>query len=201
MTRARAGYTLIEVMTAVVVMTIGATGILAMQGASVRANEDASETSVALNFGATWLERIKRDARLWIDTGNTALRTAPTRYLVTVNTNPGAYFVPTSTANESPGADHYGFDTTAPAQIRYCVNLRLTVVHAYNPLTQGADVTTDANALRADLRIWWHRRSEDANRASPACLDAALTDSQAQLNRLRKHYLSTVVNWRAPGWP
>ena len=41
------GYTLIEVMTAVVVMTIGATGILAMQGASVRSNQDANETSVA----------------------------------------------------------------------------------------------------------------------------------------------------------
>lgn len=204
MSRRSRGYTLIEIMIAVVVLTIGATGILAMQGASVRSNRDASETSTAINWATTWVERIKRDARLWLSAtggapgGNADL--ASTRYLLEVNTNPGVYVIPATVAPESNGADFYGFDSRVAANIRFCVNTRFTVAHAFNPLTQGVNPATDANAIRADVRVWWHRNSEDANRSLFPCMTTTLTNAQAALPQLRKHYLSTVVSWRTPSW-
>ena len=190
-------------MTAVVVMTIGAAGILAMQGASVHANQDANETSTAVTFATNWMERVKRDARLWTRTGNTALE--QTRYLRMVNTNAGTWFLPQSTASESAAADYFGFDTLDRNRARFCVNLRTTVVHAFNPLTGTNLLTTDANALRVDLRVWWHRATADAERKDLFC-EPSTTGNAASValpaaQRVRRHFLSTVVSWREPGWP
>jgi len=200
MSRARAGYTLIEIMTAVFIMTIGAAGILAMQGASVRSNQDANETTTAINFATTWVERVKRDARLWTEVGGVAL--AKTRYLSVVTTSPNTWFLPISTPNESAGASYHGFDTPTTALIRFCVNLKLVVVHAYNPITSGV-AATDANAIRADVRVWWHRAASDINRATPECKPSAAnaaSDALPNEPRIRRQFLSTVVSWRAVGW-
>lgn len=204
------GFTLVEVMTAVVVMTIGATGILAMQGASIQSNQDAFETSAAVNFGATWLERIKRDARLWTAPGNAALaNTVYMRGLAAAAST--AWFVPDPavvgnalSTFESPAANFQGFDTVVTAAnestLRFCVNLRLTVAHAYSGLTGGSIATTDADAVRADVRVWWHRASDDANRRRK-CTTAPLSEDEIKSPSIRKQYLSTVVRWRSPGWP
>jgi prepilin-type N-terminal cleavage/methylation domain-containing protein len=201
----RAGYTLIEVMTAVVVMTIGATGIVAMQGAAVHANQEANDVSTANNFAATWLERLKRDGRLWIANGNTDL--GNTTWLKTVNTSSNTWFVPNAAdaaALEQPAADYQGFDTSTDFDVnaRFCANVRLVVVQAYNPLTSGVSLTTDANAVRSDVRVWWWRSGQDADRSKVAkCRDGGLSDANAALPYIRSAYLTNVISWRAPGWP
>lgn len=208
----RAGYTLIEVMTAVVVMTIGATGIVAMQGAAVRANQDANELSNAVNFASTWVERIKRDARRWNANGGTDLAAANNAWLNRAVTNNGQWFVPATVAPEQPAADINGYDTASEfltvnngdPLAYFCANVRLTVVQAFNPLTNTFDPINDTNAIRADVRVWWFRASNEA-RDDLTCRGAVLPD--AQLNtagtawRYRKTYLSNVVSWKAPGWP
>jgi prepilin-type N-terminal cleavage/methylation domain-containing protein len=207
---AQKGFTLIEVMTAVVVMTIGATGILAMQGASIHSNQDAFETAAAVNFGMTWLERIKRDARLWTTPGNADLLN--TVYLRGLNDEDATdWFVPNPTLAgnevmddfESPAANYQGFDTLVTAananNLRFCVNLKLTVAHAYNALTGSSVASTDADAVRVDVRVWWHRSSDDASRTR-ACA-GALTALEIASPAIRKQYLSTVVRARAAGWP
>ncbi len=208
----RAGYTLIEVMTAVVVMTVGATGIVAMQGAAVRANQDANETSNAINFASTWIERIKRDSRLWITTGSADL--ANTAWLNNATAgdvaNP-SWFVPTTIAPEQAAADIFGYDTPnefttqtdADAPLAYfCVNLRMSVTQAFNVASPTVVApATDANAIRADVRVWWYRNSSDANRSARTCRSGALNAAQLASYAYRKTYLSNVVSWRAPGWP
>jgi type IV pilus assembly protein PilV len=188
---------MLEIMISVVVMTIGATGILAMQGASVRSNQDASETSVALNFATTWMERIKRDARLWTQQTNSSLINN-TKYLKLLNTAPNVWTVPTTTAPESAGADYFGFDTpVATGDVRYCVNVRFRAAHF---------LSNQWDAVRADVMVWWHRNAQDSTRNIQACA-TALTDAQVQSltaadRKLRKHLLSTVVTWRDPTvWP
>ena len=83
----RAGYTLIEVMAAVAVMTVGATGIVMLQGATQHANQDAYEASVALNFANTWIERVKRDALNWRTQGTSPTNLNATKYLQLAQTN------------------------------------------------------------------------------------------------------------------
>ncbi|MET0286230.1 MAG: prepilin-type N-terminal cleavage/methylation domain-containing protein [Polyangiales bacterium] len=209
----RAGYTLIEVMTAVVVMTIGASGIVAMQGAAVRANQDANETTNAVNFASTWIERIKRDGRRWNATGSADL--ANTQWLQSALTNPATppWFVPTSLlAPEQPAADLYGYDTSSEfitqnngdPLANFCVNLRMTVVQSLNPLN-SFNPASEANAVRADVRVWWFRNASDTDRSSRTCRSGVLTaqelDSPGTSWRFRKTYLSNVVGWRAVGWP
>jgi prepilin-type N-terminal cleavage/methylation domain-containing protein len=207
----RGGYTLIEVMTAVVVMTIGTAGILAMQGATTRSNQDAYESGIAANFATTWLERLKRDARLWTSTGNAGL--ANTAWLNgTINVDRSAagfpeYFVPApvmagTNVLESPGADYFGFDTVDVASIHYCVNVSLVLAHAFNP-AGGLNLAQDANALQAAVRVWWYRWGPDANRGAVAngCLAAPLTAAQNADRAIRKQYYATIVSWREPGWP
>lgn len=196
--RALAGYTMLEIMISVVVMTIGATGILAMQGASVRSNQDASETTIAINFATTWMERIKRDARSWNAIGTADLGGTNTQYLKLAATAPGVWTVPTTTAPESAGADYFGFDTQVAADIRYCVNVRFTPAHTF-----GGNV----NAIRADVVVWWHRSSSnDTARANAACATALTASQIASVTpddrKLRKHFLSTIVTWKDPStWP
>ena len=199
--RALAGYTMLEIMISVVVMTIGATGILAMQGASVRSNQDASETTVAINFATTWMERIKRDARSWNLIGTADLGGTNTQYLKLAATANGVWSVPTTTAPESAGADYFGFDTpvgATPDLVRYCVNVRFTQAHTFSG---------SVDAVRADVVVWWHRSSSrDTSRANATCA-TALTASQiasvtADDRKLRKHFLSTLVTWRDMStWP
>ncbi|MFM2416203.1 MAG: hypothetical protein RL385_926, partial [Pseudomonadota bacterium] len=96
MSRRSGGFTLIEVMIAVAIITIGSTGLFAMQGATLRANADASETTVATAFASTWLERIKRDALTWTLRGNADL--ANTLNLqAPVGCTSNAWFVPATT--------------------------------------------------------------------------------------------------------
>lgn len=190
------GYTLIEVMMAVAVMTIGAVGLLAMQQASTRGNMEARQMTTATQIANLWLERVKRDSLNWNVGGATATAAdlTRTRYLSAVPAPavaPG-WGSPTNVpAGESYAFDYWGRDTTATAgnnaQV-FCVNTR------YQWVFPG-------QAIRADVRVWWHRRGVgDTNSAdgrlyrAPLCgvgSEAAITGD----NRLRFVYSSTIVRW------
>jgi len=202
MRSARKGYTLIEIMISVVIMTIGAAGIMAMQGASARSNQDAAQTSLAINFATSWMERVKRDARMWTATGSGSL--AATRYLSEfTKTGESKWFLPqTDTTNfpsESAAASVMGFETplVVPAGSGlpipyYCVNMRLTTAHQ----TGG-----NLDALRVDVMVWWPR--SDSVATTVKCSDGPLSAAQingtsADASKFRKHFLSTVVTWRDP---
>ena len=89
--RRRAGYTLIEVMMALGVLTAGAVGLMAMTQASTRGNMEAREMTVATQLTQRWMERLRRDAMNWTASSRTLnpLQLANTTYLRTVP-NPGA---------------------------------------------------------------------------------------------------------------
>jgi hypothetical protein len=160
-----------------------------MVGATTRANDDAWETTTAMNFASTWMERVKRDAIGWTTPG------APnTLYLKQATLLTNAWYVPVTdfgATGESPAADAFGWDTNTQADMRYCVNLSSQQVHPIAGL---------ANAIRVNLRIYWARTVRgDADvvdrRLGPAsgCVPLA-----ASSPLIREMYLSTVVHWVAP---
>src|SRR5271165_2005192 len=66
----RRGYTAVEVLMAMTVMTIGAAAVMSMQKASVQGNLDARETDVANSIARMWVERLQRDAMQWTQPNN-----------------------------------------------------------------------------------------------------------------------------------
>jgi prepilin-type N-terminal cleavage/methylation domain-containing protein len=205
----RQGFTLIEVMMTVAIITIGATGLFAMQGATVRANAEAEEATVATAFASSWIERLKRDGLTWTARGSLALANSQNlKNLVGCTAN--TWVVPTSSTPqvESALADFHGFDidTTAPAADRprgyYCANVSVSPVHG-----MGADrslpITNpdDADLLRVTVRVWWARGGRGGADVSNLSLSPGArgcvvpADEELTSPTLRTVYLSTLVHW------
>ncbi len=152
----RAGYTLIEVMVAVAVLTVGAMSILALNAAAIRGNMAARELSTATQVASVWLERLQMDAtrfrgtRLQRRTPTALTNTYWLRNVPPVGTAP-TWFTPVVPAATTffPNFDFYGVGTNVAANQHYCTNIRLAWVH-------------DSNSIRADVRVWWLRRSPQA---------------------------------------
>ena len=189
----QAGYTMIEVMMALAVLTTGAMGIMAMTQASTRGNMEAREMTTATQITQRWLERIRRDSLNWTAAGSSAspVLLANTNYLrfVPGPGDPTSWFVPAPpiAGPEAPNFDFYGRDTRTPSEMYYCTNVRLEWLY-------------DGSAIRADVRVWWLRRlgggAADTSRAVLGqCAPGTDPNSLTGDNRLRMTYASTVVRW------
>lgn len=147
------GFTLIEVMMAIGIMTVGAVGIMALQQASTRGNMEARQISTASELTRTWIERIRRDALRFnqrglagVDTETTWLRSPA------VNLGVAQWAWPADNPPEYAAADWYGRDVRpGNADAVYCTNLRTSWI--------------DDATIRVDVRTWWHRRGRGVDAA------------------------------------
>jgi len=191
-TTRRGGYTLIEVMMAVGIMTVGAVGIMALQQATTRGNATARRVSVATAATSSWLERAKRDSTLWRQPDAAGLAT--TQYLVNAPAavgTAGTWFTPTGATlpAESPITGYHGRPTTSFDNSSYCTQMRL-------------DWVMGQSSLRVEVRTWWHRfstRSSTAPIGSCAGSEGAVTAQLVSPNpSIRAVFGSTVVRRNAP---
>lgn len=145
------GFTLIEVMMAIAIMTVGAVGIMSLQQAATSANIQSHHMMMANEATRVWLERLRRDGLRWGSNPTVAPSVATTEYLVSAQSVVvGDYsaweaLVPSNTA-ESWAFDYRGFDTRSTADWVYCTNVRFAW-------------TVGQAALRTDVRTWWYRYS------------------------------------------
>jgi type IV pilus assembly protein PilV len=194
--RKRRGFTLIEVMVSLGVMTVGAMAILALQQHSIRSNSHARQLTIGMQIAQQWVERLKQDAATWNAVGlatgapSAAQVLNNTLYLRGIIGAPNAYqTIPNVTPIVSNAFDYLGNDTandnTQP--VFYCASMRLGWVYF-------------GRAMRADVRVWWPR-NESGNQALsiladfPACADdnAKLNPSGTQFNNYHVVYLPTVI--------
>ncbi|MBW2460993.1 MAG: prepilin-type N-terminal cleavage/methylation domain-containing protein [Deltaproteobacteria bacterium] len=182
----RAGYTLIEVMMAVAIMTVGSVGVLSLHQATTNGNRGAREMSTATDLVRLYLERVRRDALLWTEAGNVT----STELLVNVPTAAaftGDWFIPTPGIGESH-FDYAGRDTMATDEMYFCTNMRASWIIAQE-------------AIRVDTRVWWHRTASNTARTAFTCASAptAITaELAAAAPRIRSVAGSTVVRWQRP---
>ncbi len=189
----RAGFTLIAVMVAVGLMTVGALAIMAMQEASTRGNVEARQIGTATELTSRWMERLRRDALAWNSTNTGTSFLGNTTYLSELGTSPtSGWFRPTWDGRIGAGFDWTGLPTNVDDQMQYCTLLQLTWVRS------GA-------LMRADVITWWHRSgpandSSVANRALyPKCGDGVvenvLTDLASSTSVLHSVRASTLLRW------
>ncbi|MBM4374143.1 MAG: hypothetical protein FJ095_03590 [Deltaproteobacteria bacterium] len=146
---------MVEVIMALAVLAVGATGVVAMQKATLLGNTRARDLSTASTVAAAWLDRIKIDALGWRKTSTGGSTVNDTRWLKVIGedypqiggnenvwTRPGVDTV----LGYSPGADVRGHDITDAAKLRdaaFCTNVRI--------------VQLLPNMARADVRVFWLR--------------------------------------------
>ena len=192
--RARAAFTLIEVMVSLAVMTVGAMAILALQQHTIRSNTHARELTVAMQIAQTWVERLKQDAATWNQaavaggTPSVATVLGGTTYLKNVTANPVFQTIP-ATAPLSAAFDRYGNDVPTvaggTADFFYCASMRLGWVYF-------------GRAMRADVRVWWAREGRLINTTAgdfPQCADddTSLNPGGTMIDNYHVVYLPTVI--------
>lgn len=197
MRRSRAGYTLIEVMMALGVLTAGSVAILGMIQATTRGNMEARQISTANQVAQLWIERLRRDALNWTttplapsDPAQVGATVSSTTFLK-LTPSPGTasdWFVPApETPGETANFGFYGNDLTAGETPHYCTNVRLAWVFP-------------GQAVRADVRVWWARRSNDPSSdvnltGCPAGIDL---DALTANPDVRMVYASTIIRYTSP---
>ena len=157
----RRGYTVVEVMMAVILLVIGSAGVVAMQKAATFGNMRAKQLSVATHIAQTWVERLRTDATTWTlpspNNSGAASNLGNTLWLGAVNNQPNVWFRPTDVPNRgSAGFDALGNDVPAADTMTapYCTHLRLNWMYRPPP---GQTVSTIPELVRADVRVFWLR--------------------------------------------
>jgi prepilin-type N-terminal cleavage/methylation domain-containing protein len=196
--RSQSGFTLIEVMIAIGIMTVGSLGILAMHNAVSSANRAANEMNTAIAITERWLERIDRDALGWTQEGLNSSSLSSTDYLSDIagTVADKDWFTPSpSDSSESYRFTYTGADDLSGNDTKYCVNLRMRW------LRQGS-------SARVDIRTFWfregyvlggakHGKWVDGSDFRTADCDAAAADGWelGKAPNVNVIFASTVVRW------
>ena len=148
------GYTMVEVMLAMGALSLGATGVLAVQKATLLGNDNARRLNTATAIAAQWVERLRAESLAWnAPAGQPDDLTSDTQWLRYATTSGTTWFNPievqngSSTPAGSPDADILGFDLfgTDTSPKAYCTKMRLTRLAAY------------PTVIRVELRVYWDR--------------------------------------------
>lgn len=195
----RQGFTLVEVMVALGVMTISAMALFGMQAQSTRANGRARDMTVASQIAQNVLERMKMDGLAWNTIGDANDVLSKTDILQLVGATPGAFGRLPETSQTrgrtvvwSNAFDLHGIDVAltggqvAPGAVRFCASQRLAWVFD-NP----------QRAIRADVRVAWSKEAPTRSILTdfPACVDAngQLAPGGARYDDYHTVYMSTVI--------
>jgi prepilin-type N-terminal cleavage/methylation domain-containing protein len=198
------GFTLIEVMVSLGVMTVGAMAILMLQQQSIRSNAHARQLTIATQIAERWAERFKQDAQTWnavgLPSGTPAAKDVlvGTKWLKQIIDKPDEFQMIKDTGSIISNAfDYQGFDVPSGAgnpDYYYCASFRPSWVYF-------------GRAMRIDIRVWWARENiqrigglSNITKNFPGCDDAggALDPGGAEYSNYHVVYLPTVVRMVEP---
>jgi hypothetical protein len=158
------GYTAVEVALSILVLGIGAAGVMTMQAASVQGNSDAHMMDVGNGIAREWVERLRRDSMTWTTPDATAAGSNPnwgnTLLVSQMGNAPGQWVwpVPPTAGDNAAAAAPWGYGRafdilgrdvalsgTAQAGVMFCVNIK-------------GDWLWQNQLMRATVRVYWSRQ-------------------------------------------
>jgi hypothetical protein len=182
--RAR-GYTVVELMMALGVFTMGAVGVFAMQRVTLNSNQHAKNLALASGIAQGWLGQLSADASLWRSGGNES----GTDWLKSVATANDTWQLPVDssalrTSRKFGRAFNVRGEAIDPALNRvFCVHIRLTRLYTA-PVGNGL--------TRTDVRVFWPR--EGVAPIAGDCTDSATIEEVAEaLDRYHFVYRTGAV--------
>lgn len=187
--RAHRGFTILEVLIATLVLTIGMIGIFGMQTIAIQANRVAYDTRVATELAETTLERISRDAIEWTGAGN--WRSAG--YLAQGMSTTGAWVAPPvagytgsqSLTYNDLGVPQYPSMSPSNARLaernsRYCLDYRIDWVRA-------------PRLARVQVRVTWPRTVAGEAILQENCANLATIDDDVRTLNFQSVQATTMV--------
>jgi prepilin-type N-terminal cleavage/methylation domain-containing protein len=187
------GYTVVEVMMALAVMSVGVAGVIAMQGVTAASNRHARSLAVATHIGQSWLDMLATESTKW--RGPSLDRTT---WLALVTE--ASWFRPeySEDLNFGPAFDPLG-NAVPPNDVeddaQYCVDLRLTRLR---------DDTGGAGLIRTEVRVFWRREDvvllPAATAPAHACaLESVAVSNDTAGNMFHFLYMSSAVRQQVRG--
>jgi prepilin-type N-terminal cleavage/methylation domain-containing protein len=145
------GYTVVELLMSLVVLAIGASGVIAMQKITLRSNSHAKNLAVATSIASAWADALAADASQW----NSATDLGDTAWLQLANDGELTWVRPPYNVDRGigPGFDPLG-NPVLDGPAAYCVDLRFAWL-AGNPT--GPVPPRDNGLIRAEIRVAWKR--------------------------------------------
>ncbi len=145
------GFTVVELMMSLAVLTVGISGIIAMQKVTAASNLHSRSVAIATQIANSWQDQLLVDSSVW--TIATPLSVGSTPWLVNANT-PNVWFRPQYVAARQFGAafDALGnpVDDTNIAQAQFCAHVLLVPIVAALP-------DPGNTTYRATVRVLWPR--------------------------------------------
>lgn len=187
------GYTFVELLMSLSILSLGVTGVIAMQKVTVTSNQHAKNLAIATQISQSWMDELRADSLMW--NHPSSLRTTSdlddTTWLTSVALQNTDWSRPAWSATRSfgPGFDAQGrpVDTTTSIDgVRFCTHLRLSWL--YQPL---AGSVTGNGLMRAETRVFWLREGQRGLQDRPVC-DAQEEPNDIGAETSRYHFLYTV---------
>lgn len=192
------GYTVVELMMAMAVMTIGLGGIIAMQKVTVASNMNAKNVAIATHIAQGFLDELAAESHAWTQNDNFN-NTVWLRNVGAEGTAP-AWFNPAYSAARllGEGFDALGNSVTPENLTRdaqYCAHLRLTWLSGQNAGKRGGGL------IRTEVRVYWRREGVGFTTASwgpGACITAEDFDAWEGAPRFHTVFLTSAVRQGNP---
>lgn len=196
-------FTLIEVMMALTVLTIGLLGVVALQATTISSNRSAQQFTVANAAARTWLQRLRRDANRWtMAKGAAASDLTKTAWLNEVTSSSNIWIRPNGSSLESlasPSFDLNGRDvllSDTAGQLNnavYCTHMKLRVIYP-------------DNLIRAEVRVFFKKRtlgdaaaySTYGMAATGVCTSGRGTETTIGLDQLNFHWVYAAAAIQRP---
>lgn len=167
----RRGYTVIELLMALTVLALGASGIVAMQRVTLESNRYAKNLAIATRVGEAWADQLVADASRWTPLSPLANTTWLNQAgACSQNASSVGWLEPAWDATRlfGPAFDALGNPvdlgvSNPDSYTQFCVHLRYTWLHCEQP-PLGAG-TQGSGVIRAEIRVIW-RRDDDRTSSS-----------------------------------
>ncbi len=169
------GYTLVELLMALFIFSIGVSGVIAMQKVTITSNQHARDLAIATQVAQAWLSQLQADAVAWNHPSASSASDdlGDTKWLSNVSSNNKTWILPSyeKTRGFGPAFDVRGrpLDITQPAnlaRVKFCTHIRLSWL--YNPMLANVSVR-GGGLIRAEVRVFWLRDGAASEGKKPIC--------------------------------
>ncbi len=200
--RDQRGYTIVEMMMAVAVLAIGASGVIAMQKVVATSNMSAKNNAIAMHVAQTWQERLAADGVRW-NHPSPRLRASDlvsdTVWLGQVTTSPGVWLRPVfdPISQQGPAFDAFGNDvdpTIDPDAVKFCTHIRLSWLYPDGIAVTSANANVSGNGLiRTEVRVFWFKENANQLTAGPnGVCDSTLLATPIGQDVVNFHFVYTT---------